>query len=204
MKCILTLLIFLTIHKANSQHSIPKSIQKEVETAFSYYPELKNTNIEFRFKENIKKSTMQAQPTFWSLFKSRKNRKYLVLVSRKFKISGKKFKTTDIEEDILIGWFGHELGHIMDYRNRSSLNLLWFGIKYTFSDRYIKEAERAADSYAVNAGMEDYILRTKRFILDKADITERYKDRIKKYYLSPDEIMLLVKEREVETDAVAN
>ncbi|WP_413977518.1 hypothetical protein [Maribacter sp. 2307UL18-2] len=184
----------------NAQHTIPDAIRKEAETAFSYYPELKETNIEFRFKKNIKKSTMQARPTFWSLFKSKKNRKYLVLVSKNFKISGKEFKTKDIDKDILIGWFGHELGHIMDYRNRSGLNLFWFGIKYTFSDSYIKEVERAADSYAVTAGMEDYILKTKRFILDEANISESYKQRIKKYYLSPDEIMTMVKDRESETD----
>jgi len=44
--------------------------------------------------------------------------------------------------------------------------------------------------------MEDYILKTKDFILNNADITKSYKDRIKKYYLSPEEIMHLVEERE--------
>lgn len=43
-----------------------------------FYPELEDTQIEFRFKKNIKKSTMQARPTFWSLFKSRKNRNLLI------------------------------------------------------------------------------------------------------------------------------
>lgn len=44
--------------------------------------------------------------------------------------------------------------------------------------------------------MGDYILKTKGFILNNADIDPRYKERIRKYYLSPDEIMILVKERE--------
>lgn len=204
MRFILTLLFLVHIHTLKAQHSIPNSIQEEVKTALSHYPELQETNIEVRLKKNIKKSTMQARPTFWSLFKSRKNRKYLILVSRKFKISGKKFSTTDIKKDILIGWFGHELGHIMDYRDRSGLSMAWFGIKYALSDNYIKEVERAADTYAVAAGMGDYILRTKRFILNRADIAEQYKERIKKYYLSPDEILTLVNEREEETEAVAH
>ena len=198
MKLLIPILIFMSVQKINAQHIIPKSIEMEASTALSYYPNLENTQIEFRFKDNIRKSTMLAQPVFWSLFKSRKKRKYLVLLSKNIQISGKKFKTKDIDSDILIGWLGHELGHITDYKHRSSLNLIWFGIKYSLSGSYIKEAERAADSYAVIAGMEDYILKTKHFILNNAEIEETYKARIRKYYLSPDEIMTLVEEREAE------
>lgn len=196
MKTLIPLLIYMTLNTLNAQHQVPKSIEQEAEIALSHYSELDSVDIEFRFKKSIKKSTMQAQPVLWSLFKSRKKRKYLVLISKKFKISGKEFKTKDIPKKTLIGWLGHELGHIMDYRERSSLNLIWFGIKYSLSDSFIKEAERAADSYAVTNGMEEYILETKDFILNKAEISEKYKERIKKYYLSPDEIMLLVQERD--------
>ncbi|ADY30284.1 MULTISPECIES: hypothetical protein [Cellulophaga] len=196
MKNIIYILLFMSVKYLNAQHIIPKIIEKEALVALSYYPQLKNTEIEFRFKDNIKKSTMLAQPVFGSLLKSKKKRRYLILMSKKFKISGKEFKTTDVDSDILVGWLGHELGHILDYQNRSSLNLLWFGIKYSLSDNYIKEAERAADSYAVASGMGDYILKTKNFILNNAEIDATYKARIIKYYLSPAEIMLLVKEQE--------
>lgn len=177
-------------------HRIPKSIKARVETALNFYPQLKNVNIEFKIKKNIKKSTMQARPTFDSFFKSKNKRKYLILISKKFKISGKEFSTLDIPRDIFIGWIGHELGHIMDYQERSRWNLIWFGIKYLFSENHIVEAERAADSFAVQQKMEDYILKTKNFILNHAEIPENYKIRMKKYYLSPEEIMFLVKERD--------
>lgn len=186
----------MTLLSLNAQHLAPRSIGNEADIALSHYPELKHTPITFKFKKNIEKSTMRAQPIFWSLFRSRKNRKYVVLMSEKIKISGRVFLTKDIPEDIMVGWLGHELGHILDYSNRSSLNLIWFGIKYTFSGSYIKEAERAADTYAVAHGMEKYILKTKSFILDNAEIDKKYKERIRKFYLSPEEIMTLVKERE--------
>ncbi|OAD45644.1 hypothetical protein [Polaribacter atrinae] len=176
-------------------HVIPNSIKDEVETALNYYPQLKKIPIEFKFKKNIKKSTMQARPTFDSFFKLKRNRKFLILISEKFKISDKEFSTRNIPKDIFIGWIGHELGHIMDYQNRSKLNLIWFGLKYLFSDTHIIEAERAADSFAVKHKMESYIIKTKNFILNHADITEAYKNRIKRYYLSPEEIMVLVEDR---------
>ena len=184
----------------SAQHKIPEDIKTNVNKALAYYPELDDTNIEFRFKKNIKKSTMQARPTFGSFFKSRKNRNYVILISEKFKIADKEFLTRHIPDAIFIGWIGHELGHIMDYQNRSKLNLIWFGLKYVFSQNHIVEAERAADSFAVAHGMEDYILKTKDFILNNADITQSYKDRIKKYYLSPEEIMELVEHRDAEKD----
>ena len=180
----------------SKHHKIPTSIEKRVKTALSYYPQLDNINIEFKLKKNIKKSTMQARPTFDRFFKTKKKRKFLILISKNFKIAGKDFSTLDIPDDIFIGWIGHELGHIMDYQHRNRLNLIWFGLKYLFSDNHIVEAERAADRFAVEHNMEKYILKTKNFILNHADITKKYKERIKRYYLSPEEIMQLIEKRD--------
>ena len=175
-------------------HKIPKAIEKEAQIAMSFYPQLNEANIIYKFKKNIKKSTMQARPTLDSLFKSKSKRKYIVLISKKFKISNQEYLTVNMPSEVLIGWIGHELGHILDYHNRSHLELLFFGFKYLFFPSYIREAERMADTYAVINGMGEYILKTKKFILSKTDLSESYKNRIKKYYLSPEEIMVLVEE----------
>lgn len=192
--------IFCLLHslmslKAQDLHTYPEVISNEVETALGYFPNLADVQITFKFKSDIKKSTMQAQPSFWSLLKSRNKRSYYIFISEKFKISDKEFKTIDIPSPILIGWLGHELGHVMDYQDRGKLNLIWFGIKYLLFEKHIVEAERVADTYAVNQGMEAYILKTKDFILNHADIDEDYKKRIQKYYLSPEEIMQIVQKR---------
>lgn len=181
----------------NEIHKIPEQIKSKVLVALSYFPQLKNVPIEFKVKSNIKKSTMQARPKFTSFFKTKKNREYIILISRKFKIANKEFSTLDIPDDIFIGWIGHELGHILDYQNRSKSNLIWFGIKYLFSDNHIVAAERAADSFAVQQNMGNYILKTKDFILNHADITETYKNRMKRYYLSPEEIMHLIQQKKL-------
>ncbi|WP_257014044.1 hypothetical protein [Winogradskyella undariae] len=198
MKKFIVLITIILNQHMSAQHIIPEDIKDNVETALQYYPQLEHTKIEFRFKKNIKKSTMQAQPVLSSFFKSRKNRSYVILISEKFQIADKEFSTRHIPDAIFIGWIGHELGHVMDYQNRSKLNLVWFGLKYLLSQNHIIEAERAADSFAVAHGMEGYILKTKDFILNHADITQSYKDRIIKYYLSPEEIMELVEHRDAE------
>lgn len=174
---------------------IPKIIEEKVKKALSYYPDLKGTHIEFKLKENIKNSTMQAQPKWNFLWNFEKKRAYIILISNTFKIENQEFHTLDIPEKVFIGWIGHELGHIMDYENRSKWNLILFGIKYYFSQHSIKEAERTADTFAVAHGMANYILATKDFILNHATITQKYKSRIIKYYLSPEEIMELVEQQ---------
>lgn len=176
-------------------HSVPMSIEHEARKALSYYPVLAKTYITFKFKEDIRKSTMQAQPDFKTILGAKEKRKYYVLISNRFKISGQEFRTKDIPPEIMIGWLGHELGHILDYTHRSGLNLMWFGFRYLFFSNSIKAAERTADAFAVANGMEQYILKTKEFILNHAAISPEYKNRIKKFYLSPEEIMEMVAER---------
>jgi len=171
---------------------IPKNIEKEAITALSHYPELNDTEIIFQFKDTIKKSTMQAQPKFSSFLKSKNNRSYIILISRNIQIDQKEFTINDIPSDVIVGWLGHELGHVMDYRDRSAVGMLIFGAKYLFSSHHIKEVERAADTFAIQHGMGDYILMTKNFILENASISERYKDRIRNFYMSPEEAMHLI------------
>lgn len=179
---------------------IPESIKKEVMEALSFYPDLYDTSIEFKFKDNIKKSTMQAQPRFASFFKAKKNREYIILISRTIQIEGERFDMDDIPSDVKVGWIGHELGHVMDYRNRTNIGMLIFGFKYLFSSAHIKEVERAADTYAVAHGMGDYILKTKNFILDNAHLSEKYKQRIRDLYISPEEVMELINKNKVEEE----
>nr|WP_115123948.1 hypothetical protein [Marinirhabdus gelatinilytica] len=179
-----------------SNKIIPEDIRAEALTALSYYPELKDTEIEFKYKNNIRKSTMQAQPTFGSIFRSKENRSYIILISRKIQIEDESFTLKDIPSDVIIGWLGHELGHIMDYRDRTGVGMIIFGIKYLFSGAHIKEVERAADTYAINHGMGEYILKTKNFILDNASFSERYKAKLRKLYMSPEEVMHLIEQKQ--------
>lgn len=176
---------------------IPESIKEEAIEALRFFPELYDTAIEFKFKANIRKSTMQAQPRFASFFKAKEKREYVILISRNIQIEGEKFTMEDIPSDVKIGWIGHELGHIMDYRDRTNVGMLIFGLKYLFSAAHIKEVERAADTYAIAHGMGDYILKTKNFILENANLSERYKERIRRLYISPEEVMELINKNKV-------
>lgn len=168
---------------------IPKIIEKSVLIALSHYPELIDTEIDFVFKKNLKKSVMQAQPKISTLLRKRDERGYQINISAMFKLTNSVTPIHQLPANIMIGWIGHELGHVMDYKSRSLFSMLQFGTGYLFSEKYVKKAERVADTFAVNHGLGFYIIETKRFILDQSDLPQKYKEKIARLYLSPDYIV---------------
>lgn len=175
---------------------IPPVINQQVLKALSFYPELKNTVISFIFRKNIRSSVMQAQPVFHTLLQKRKDRRYRINISTHFSLVRCDMAVTEIPEEVMVGWIAHELGHIMDYEQRSNAGIISFGYRYLFSSKYVKVAERVADTYAVERGLGKYLIATKRFILDHAEIPQVYKNKITRLYLSPDVIVELVKKLE--------
>lgn len=182
---------------------IPPVIKQQALKALSFYPELKHTVIRFNFKKHIRTSVMQAQPVFSTLLLHRKNRRYRINISQHFKLSSYDLPITEIPKDVMVGWLVHELGHIMDYEHRNNAAIVLFGTRYLFSPEYVKEAERVADTYAVEHGSGEFILATKRFILDHAEIPQEYKNKITSLYLSPDVIVELVKKLEEKKQKIA-
>ncbi|SFB82539.1 hypothetical protein SAMN05421747_101354 [Parapedobacter composti] len=177
---------------------IPSVIERQALIALSYFPELKETSIHFVFRPGLKGSVMAARPAIGSLFKKRDKRTYQILINPVFKLEHAIEPMRQIPDSVMIGWLGHELGHIMDYERKSTWSLMGFGISYGLSKKFVRKAERVADSFAVNRGMGDYLVATKAFILDHSDLPQAYKDKIAALYLSPDDIVELISDLERE------
>lgn len=154
--------------------------------AIQYYPELKNTHIEFKYK-NIP-TLMAARPKLWSVFNTKKNRTYVLIISTNPENhSNKLFQNMSLSSKT--GILGHEFAHFIDYEQKSNFELLIFGIKYIFSK---KKIERETDKVAIERGlgieMLDYTLHIKKSKLT----SKKYRARKKKFYLSETEIRNLV------------
>lgn len=173
---------------------IPDEMREIILTALAFYPELKDTDIEFVFKDNIRKSVMQAQPKLGTIFKRKSSRGYVIKISRYLKLSHEKVDITTLPFEVLVGWIGHELGHIMDYKDRGTFSMMGFGVRYILSTRFVLRAERAADLNALKHGLGSNIMKTKNFVLNHADIPSVYKERIKRLYMSPEEFELILGE----------
>ncbi len=180
----------------NRNKVIPAVIEEHVLRALSYYPELEETAIHFVFTDKLEKSIMAARPTIGSLLKKRQNRTYKVLINPAFKLGYEVESINQIPDSVMVGWLGHELGHIMDYEHKNIWGIIGMGISYSLSKNYIREAERVADSYAVDRGMGAYLVAKKSFILDHTELPQAYRDKIEALYLSPEDINKLVADLE--------
>ncbi|WP_209331977.1 hypothetical protein [Lunatimonas salinarum] len=178
---------------------IPDEIRNITLEALSHFPELLGVKIDFQFKSNINGSVMQAQPKVFSvIFNDKDTRSYRVKISRNLVFEDGFLPIEELPKDVLLGWIGHELGHIMDYLDRSSADLLHFGAKYFCSPKFVTQAEINADTYALAAGLGTQLITHKEYVLNHEMLSEEYKEKIRKLYLSPSQIMTMLDEEEFE------
>ncbi len=151
-------------------------------------------------QKRIKGSTMQAQPVIHlsSLFSKQKH--YRIKVAMYVRDSNQ-IKVADLPEDVLTGWFAHELGHVVDYEPYSNWRMITFGLKYIFSSNFKRKVEHEADYIAIKNGFKSEILASKRYILESGLISQKYIAKIAKFYLPIADVELCTDEEVILPDA---
>jgi hypothetical protein len=188
-----------TLGRFSVNKIIPEEIRAITLLALSHYPELMNVEIDFQFQKKIRGSVMQAQPKVGSLiFDNKDSRSYRIKISRYLELFDEFLPIEELPDDVLLGWLGHELGHIKDYIDRSAVDLIAFGVKYLFSNSFVTQAEITADRHSVSNGLGSAIIATKDFVLNHDRLPDSYKDKIRALYMSPGEILSLVDVEEEE------
>lgn len=179
----------VTVKFENLKDERIKQIFIEVVNEFDELDDYKITVV----RQKIKSATMQAQPvlTFGSFFTGAKH--YRIKLSKYVRDSDK-LAVSSLSEDVLKGWFAHELGHIVDYAPYSNLQMITYGAKYLYSKKFKREAEYAADYIAIQNGFSKQIIASKKFILENNFLDESYKSKIKKYYMSVETVEICTPE----------
>ncbi len=101
---------------------------------------------------------------------------------KKFFLKNSQFPNERVPSNVMVGWLGHELGHILDYKDRSSLNLVYFGLMYYFSKSFLKKAEITADKNAAEHGLIDELVESKLFGRDTTYFPKSYVDKLNWLY----------------------
>lgn len=167
---------------SKKHRKLAKELEHEIHEAALHYPELANYVILFRYSPINRQSFMLAQPRLRSLIYPKKYRQFEILINKTKFTKNPQFEDGRPPSDVIIGWIGHELGHIQDYIGRNSINLIWFGILYTLSKKFLKQAEITADKNAVKAGMTDYLLISKKFGRNPKYFEQSYIDKLNELY----------------------
>ncbi len=176
------------------RHVRDPRVKKIFLQVLSHYEPLQSRKIDL-IQRKLKKTTMRAQPVLSTFFGSKKNRRYKIEMNNKVTLPNH-IKLEDLDDDVLFGWLAHEMGHVMDYLRHGFFGMLKYGVLYLISSNFRMGAERRADLFAIEYGMSDKILATKEYILEKSSLSNKYKNRIRKYYMSADEVLMMVEGRE--------
>ncbi len=133
-----------------AKKEIPKSVEKQVLTALSFYPELKDTKIIFKLRKT--KTPLSARPRIFSIFKSKKRRTYIITISTESVDYLNPILFSNLPYNAQVGVIGHELGHIVYYKDRSTFQLLGLGFKI-LNSKYVDEFEFNTDRSAIEYGL---------------------------------------------------
>ncbi|WP_162555827.1 hypothetical protein [Reichenbachiella versicolor] len=176
------------------QYSVP------IEEALSFYPELNDIHIKFEVIENG--IPFVSRPTIFStLFRSAKNRRYLILIAKKSIPLFDSALMHTMPRNAQVGVIGHELAHTSDFINRNTLRMLRVAVG-NLSSEYLDEFEQQTDIRTIDHGLGCNLLawsswiRTHinldsspkiKSIMEDLDKTERY--------LKPTSIVRIMKEK---------
>ena len=153
-----------------------------LDSAAVHFPELQNCKIEVR-RQKIT-TMMAARPKRNFLFHSMKNRTYVILITDKPGMRAEEIYH-DLSTSATVGVFGHELSHIVSYKNKSNADLLWFGVKYMLNK---KKIENKTDMIAIDHGFGPGLVEYTSYIHNSPKVNKKYLLKKKKYYYSSNEL----------------
>lgn len=165
-------------------------VKDSFDTVLQAYEALHEYTIILKQKP-IRGSTMQAQPIISPISLFNGVKRYQVSLAHHVRDS-EEIRVEELPKEVLVGWFAHELGHLVDYTAYSNWGMVRYGLRYLQSEKFRRQAEHHADYLAIAHGFHQEILATKRFILSHDLLDEGYKAKIRKYYLSAEEVELCV------------
>jgi hypothetical protein len=152
----------------------------EFNTAYLEFEDLQQCNIKVKSKKL--KTTMAARPTFFSSFRKKANRKYIILINNDTSFDG--VLAQDVPKDARIGLFAHELMHIRDYQEQNFWGLLKRGVQY-LSKAGKKQLEHHVDSLTIDAGFGYYLHDWANFVMFQSSASDEYKAFKQEIYMTP-------------------
>ena len=174
------------IDTLRSQFSNNKFLYEKYELqtliALSFYPELKNTKISFRRREL--KTTMAARPKGIEIFRGKETRRYIIYIND---FPSAKVSPDSVSFNAQVGVIGHELAHIVDYEETSSLKILFVGLSY-FNKKFRAKFERATDLRTINHGLLWQCYDFALYVHNSKNTPAEYITYKKQFYMSPEEI----------------
>lgn len=182
---------------------LPIGFEKQALLALSYYPELKDTKIDFRTRK--KNSPLMVRPTVGSaIFRSAKKRRYIVFISS-HSSHADSILMKNLPLDAQIGVLGHELAHIAFFNKKGRWGMMKVALG-NFSRSYLDRIEFETDRSAIEHGLGWQLLSWSEYVRIKLRL-ERWRgadeyihgkaSRPRARYMNPETIRTVIAESPV-------
>ncbi|MET0300696.1 MAG: hypothetical protein ABW036_13070 [Flavitalea sp.] len=138
--------------KASPNLKIPAEFEKQILYALSYFPELQNAKITFRFKKGGD-GIIATRPSWGGVFRSAAKRRYIVIINDTAKDGSTRlplWRNGTVNGQV--GIVGHELCHILYFNKRNGFGLIGLGIKH-ISKKFMDNFENKTDSVDIERGL---------------------------------------------------
>lgn len=148
---------------------VPEEIKKQALIALSYYPELADTRIKFRFRK--RRIPLTSRPRILNVFLPKGLRSYIITIST---------SSTDLLSPILfqklpynaqIGVLGHEISHITQYKMMTSFQLIGLGFKISNAD-FADSFEFETDKRTIEHGLGFQLLEWSEYVREVLNIKQ--------------------------------
>jgi hypothetical protein len=172
------------INKSNLVFIKTDQYKNHIIKCISHYPGLNYLKISL--KTGKIKTTMATRPKFTSIFRSQQKRNYLIVINiDSTKIKGALLQ--NIPYLAQIGVIGHEIAHIYDYSQKSTLEIISTGFKYLFRKKR-RIFEHQIDSITIAHDLGRELFTFADFILNRSNVDTHYRAYKSYIYMKPDEI----------------
>ena len=130
---------------------MPAEFEKQILTALSYFPELKETKITFSLIKG-NSGVIETRPEWSSVFRNSRSRSYVVFIGDSSSKHTPQFMFRNSPVNGQVGIIGHELTHIVYFSKRNTFGLLRLGIAHV-SSKYMDNFENKTDSICIERGL---------------------------------------------------
>lgn len=157
-----------------------KDLEKAVYVALSFYPELKNTKITFKQLTFgiVEHPILMAAARFKTTSILTGKRHYVILLNKKYG----KYLLKEFSFNSTVYLIAHELSHVVDYEQKSRLDLLKFGAKYLIPKHRLT-TEFETDIRVIHRGLGEHMKTYLDDINNSKSVPSRFKKYRSKYYL---------------------
>lgn len=142
------------------------------------------------FKKAKIKSMGQAQPHPLTIMRKPENRVYIISVRDSCVNKGLNFST--ISDSAKTGLVGHEIIHVMDFREKNFFQISIMGYKYSLSNKYKRKTEWQTDSLTICSGLGNEVLIFNHEITNSEFVSKKYLERKNKFYMKREDILRII------------